>query len=38
VVLAGAVTGRWLVYRIPQKLFDWLVIVLTAGSAVFLFR
>lgn len=38
VVLLGALTGRWLVYRIPQRLFDWLVIVLTGGSALFLFR
>jgi len=25
-VLAGALAGRWLVYRIPQKLFETLVV------------
>ena len=37
-VLAGAVAGRWLVYRISQRLFEGLVIGLTAVSAVLLFR
>jgi uncharacterized protein len=36
--LAGALAGRWIVYRIPQSVFDALVIILTAGSVLFLFR
>ncbi|MBX5494148.1 MAG: sulfite exporter TauE/SafE family protein [Bryobacteraceae bacterium] len=36
-VLAGAVAGRWLVERIPQKLFEALVVLLTAVSTVLLF-
>jgi len=35
---AGALTGRWLFRHIPQKLFDLLVIVLTAAAAVLLLR
>ncbi len=38
-VLAGALTGRWLVRAIPQKVFDSMVVVLTvlcsARAAVF---
>jgi uncharacterized membrane protein YfcA len=37
-VLLGALAGRWLVYRMPQKLFEMLVIVMTAVSCVLLFR
>ena len=37
-VLAGALTGRWLVRVMPQKLFETLVIALTAVSCLFLFR
>lgn len=37
-VIAGAVAGRKLVDLIPQKLFNALVLVLTAVSAVLLFR
>jgi hypothetical protein len=37
-VLAGALTGRWLVFRIPQKLFETLVVALTAASTLLLFR
>jgi uncharacterized membrane protein YfcA len=37
-VLAGALAGRWLVHNMPQKLFETLVIVLTAVSCLFLFR
>jgi len=37
-VLAGALTGRWLVYRIPQKLFEALVVALTAISTLILFK
>ena len=37
-VILGAVTGRWIVYRIPQRVFDLLVIALTAIATVLLFR
>lgn len=37
-VLAGALTGRWLVHAMPQKLFETLVIALTAVSCLLLFR
>lgn len=37
-VLAGAVTGRWLMHRIPQRVFDLLVTTLTAASTLLLFR
>jgi uncharacterized membrane protein YfcA len=37
-VLAGAVTGRWLIYRTPNKVFELLVVVLTVVSIAFLFR
>jgi uncharacterized membrane protein YfcA len=37
-VLAGALAGRWLVYRIPQMLFEALVVALTAVSTLILFR
>lgn len=37
-VILGAVAGRWIVYRIPQRTFDLLVIALTAISTLFLFR
>lgn len=37
-VLCGALTGRWLFDRIPQALFDKLVLVLTFLSALLLFK
>ncbi|MCC7155600.1 MAG: sulfite exporter TauE/SafE family protein [Bryobacterales bacterium] len=37
-VLAGALTGRWLIERTPQKVFEVLVISLTFAAAVLLFR
>ncbi|HYP13456.1 MAG TPA: sulfite exporter TauE/SafE family protein [Bryobacteraceae bacterium] len=37
-VLLGSLTGRWLVDRIPAKLFELLVVLLTAGSTILLFR
>jgi uncharacterized protein len=37
-VVCGAVAGRWLLQRVPQKVFEVLVIALTAVSSVFLFR
>jgi len=35
-LVAGALTGRWLLPRIPQKSFNALVLVLAVGSAVYL--
>lgn len=37
-VLTGAITGRWLIERIPQRLFEGMVIVLTGAAALLLFR
>jgi uncharacterized membrane protein YfcA len=37
-VMGGALTGRWLIHRIPNRLFEILVVVLTALSLYFLFR
>jgi uncharacterized membrane protein YfcA len=37
-VLAGALTGRWLLERIPVRVFEWAVIGLTAVSTILIFR
>jgi uncharacterized membrane protein YfcA len=37
-VIAGGFAGLWLIHRVPQKVFEWLVVGLTAISLVFLFR
>jgi len=37
IVLGGALTGRWLIHHMPQRVFEILVIALTAISSVFLF-
>lgn len=37
-VFCGALTGRWLVYRMPQKVFEGLVIVMTGVGVLLLFR
>jgi uncharacterized protein len=37
-VLAGALAGRWLIDRIPTRVFEIAVIVLTAASTALLFR
>jgi uncharacterized membrane protein YfcA len=37
-VLCGALAGRWLIYRMPQRVFEFLVIAMTAVSCLFLFR
>jgi uncharacterized membrane protein YfcA len=37
-VIVGALTGRWLINRIPPRLFEMLVVVLTAVSTILLFR
>lgn len=38
VVYLGAMSGRKLVDHIPARVFEWLVVVLTAASTVLLFR
>jgi hypothetical protein len=38
VVMAGAMTGRWLITRTPDKLFEILVVALTILSTAFLFK
>lgn len=37
-VMGGALTGRWLIHRIPTRIFELLVVVLTVLSLYFLFR
>ena len=37
-VVCGALGGLWLVHRIPQRLFESLIIVLTVLSTILLFR
>jgi uncharacterized protein len=37
-VIVGAVSGRWLIHRIPQRIFEACVIALTAISTLMLFR
>jgi uncharacterized membrane protein YfcA len=37
-VILGAVSGRWLIHRIPQRIFEISVIALTAISTLMLFR
>jgi uncharacterized protein len=37
-VLAGALAGRWVLHRMPQRLFEILVIAMTALSCLLLFR
>ena len=37
-VVMGAMTGRWIVHRIPQKAFEAAVVILTAVSTLMLFR
>lgn len=34
----GAIAGRWLIHRIPTRVFEIAVIVLTAASTILLFR
>jgi uncharacterized membrane protein YfcA len=38
IVVAGGFAGLWLIHRVPQRLFEWLVAALTTVSLVFLFR
>lgn len=37
-VIFGAMSGRWLVHRIPQNLFETCVVILSAISTLMLFR
>jgi uncharacterized protein len=37
-VVLGSITGRWLVDHIPAKVFEFLVVTLTAVSTLLLFR
>ncbi len=37
-VVCGAFTGLWIVHRVPQRVFEVLIVVLTAISAIVLFR
>jgi hypothetical protein len=36
-VIAGGFAGLWLIHRVPQRIFEWLVVVLTTVSLYFLF-
>ena len=36
-VIAGGCAGLWLIHRVPQPVFEWLVVVLTSVSLYFLF-
>ena len=36
--IAGALTGRWIVHHIPQRLFEISVIVLTAATAILMLK
>ena len=37
IVIAGGFAGLWLIRRVPQRVFEWLVVVLTSVSLYFLF-
>ena len=37
-VVGGAITGLWIVHRVPQRVFDVTIFLLTGISAVILFR
>jgi uncharacterized membrane protein YfcA len=36
-VITGGFAGLWLIHRVPQPVFEWLVVVLTSVSLYFLF-
>jgi uncharacterized membrane protein YfcA len=36
-VIVGGFIGLWLIHRVPQRVFEWLVVVLTTVSLYFLF-
>jgi len=37
VVIVGGFAGLWLIHRVPQRVFEWLVVALTSVSLYFLF-
>ena len=37
-VICGALAGLWVVHRVPQRVFDTMIFVLTGISAIVLFR
>ena len=37
-VVCGAFAGLWIVHRVPQRVFDVMIFVLTGISAIVLFR
>jgi len=37
-VVIGGFAGLWLIHRVPQKVFEWLVIVLTSVAVILLLR
>jgi len=37
-VICGAFLGLWIVHRVPQRVFDIMIVALTGISAVVLFR
>jgi uncharacterized membrane protein YfcA len=38
VVICGGLAGLWLIHRIPQRVFDLLIVTLTSVSVILLFR
>jgi uncharacterized membrane protein YfcA len=38
IVVAGGFAGLWLIHRVPQRVFEWLIVSLTTVSLIFLFR
>jgi uncharacterized protein len=38
IVVVGGFAGGWLIHRIPQRLFDSMIVLLTAVSVILLFR
>jgi uncharacterized protein len=38
IVIAGGFAGLWLIHRVPQRVFEWLIVSLTSVSLYFLFR
>ena len=36
-VIVGGLAGLWLIHHVPQRIFEWLVVALTAVSLYFLF-
>jgi len=37
IVIGGGFAGLWLIRRVPQRVFEWMVVALTAVSLYFLF-